>query len=161
MPVSLRPVWLVFALASLGVFLIDVAVRRVRIDLLAMANAVRRLGARTQAKTTEQTGALRAAKAKTQESFEERGAGSLAERKFEAGEELQKSGASDASILSAPGSGDGPGAGDQPTKRTEPTGGANSDGEEEDAGMSRLLRAKRRAQETFEKDRDDESQKES
>ncbi|MBX3383178.1 MAG: VWA domain-containing protein [Phycisphaeraceae bacterium] len=41
LPVALRPIWLAVALAGLGLFLADVAVRRVRIDVRAMARAVR------------------------------------------------------------------------------------------------------------------------
>jgi uncharacterized membrane protein len=42
MPVTLRPIWLAVALAGLSCFLVDVAVRRVRIDLAAIGGAIRR-----------------------------------------------------------------------------------------------------------------------
>jgi len=156
MPVSLRPVWLVFAALSIGVFLVDVAVRRVRIDIPAMVRATRRLGSRAKEKSVGQVSALKEARAKTQETFAERGSGSLAEQKYEADEHLQKTGADASSIVDAPNRNDADQITNKNTKTNETQSPGATDGEEE-GGMSRLLRAKQRARDEFEHDKDEGS----
>lgn len=62
MPVATRPVWMAFALAGIALFLMDVAVRRVRIDLPAMARAVAAGFAASRVKAGQQIDALQKAR---------------------------------------------------------------------------------------------------
>ncbi|MEZ6212077.1 MAG: glutamine amidotransferase, partial [Phycisphaerales bacterium] len=101
MPVSLRSIWLAIALVSLGIFLTDVAVRRVRIDIPAIISWARGLF-KAKGSTASQVDALRAARQTTRAKLAERAArsekGAKAEapaaidkgRKFEAGDEYLK-----------------------------------------------------------------------
>ncbi|MDF1809323.1 MAG: VWA domain-containing protein [Phycisphaerales bacterium] len=61
-PVALTPVWLVFAMIGIGVFLMDVAVRRVRIDPAMIAAFVRRGASKETDRSTDSTQAMRAAR---------------------------------------------------------------------------------------------------
>jgi len=156
MPVSLRPIWLVFALSSLAMFLVDVGVRRVRLDFPAMARSIGKLGVRSKGKTVEQVGALRAAKAKTQETLSDRGAGTLADRKFEASEELQQSKGAGGGVVDAPAGSSDDSAMKKQGTTSEPKGRTSSDGDGDEGGMSRLLKAKRRAQDTYDQDKNEQ-----
>ena len=137
MPVATRPIWLEVALIGLIVFLLDVAVRRVRIDL----NAIRRsaVGAFTtsQKAAGDQLGALQAARAKSRAT---RTASGESRRgvKFEASADQVARGAGP--VTSAPG--EGATIERKSAKKDEPA----DEGEE---GMSRLMRAKRRARDEF------------
>ncbi|MFM9994649.1 MAG: glutamine amidotransferase [Phycisphaerales bacterium] len=62
MPVAATPAWLLFALLGIGMFLADVGVRRVRIDLRAMAQALAGGLRRGKVKAGAQMDALRAAR---------------------------------------------------------------------------------------------------
>lgn len=62
MPVATKPIWLAFALVGIGVFLMDVAVRRVRIDIPAMAQAVLVAFQAGKGRATGQMDALRTAR---------------------------------------------------------------------------------------------------
>lgn len=73
-PVAKTPIWLGVALAGIGLFLGDVAVRRVRIDIPAMAQSVRRAFQGSRVKAGEQMGSLKAARASAQEKMAQRGA---------------------------------------------------------------------------------------
>lgn len=145
MPVALRPVWLVFAVISLGVFLVDVAVRRVRIDIPAIARKVAGLFGRSEGRKASDVGALRQARERTRESFEQGEKESVADRKFEVQEGAT---ADESTIVDTPGKKktDAP---IRTTKREE------TEGDEEE-GMSRLMRAKRRARDTYKEDDDAE-----
>jgi uncharacterized membrane protein len=66
MPVSARPIWLWFAMLAIGMFLMDVAVRRVRIDVHAMARAVARTFQAGKTTAGQQMDALRAAREQAQ-----------------------------------------------------------------------------------------------
>lgn len=153
MPVASTPLWLAVAIASLALFLADVGVRRVRVDPAAIARGVGRLFAPGKARAQAQTQTLHAARAKAQAQMDSRGAGSRVDDlpppppgpvwtpptqsagvKFEAGKDFKPTG--DAVI--APGS-----APPAPPAASKP--GERSPAAEE--GMSRLLKAKRRAQE--------------
>ncbi|MEQ9617462.1 MAG: glutamine amidotransferase [Phycisphaerales bacterium] len=156
MPVSLRPVWLVFAVIAIGVFLVDVAVRRVRLDIPAMFAAVRRLGMKTKEKSLEQVGSLKEARAKTQAGFAERGSGSMAERKYDAADDLPAKKVETSSIVDTPGGSNNAPIVDATKKSSES--GSKGDAESgEEAGMSRLLKAKRRAQQEYKNDEDEPS----
>lgn len=65
-PVSLSPIWLAVALAGVTLFLVDVAVRRVRIEPAAIFRAVQRALGRSQSRDAQQLGSLRAAREKAQ-----------------------------------------------------------------------------------------------
>lgn len=141
MPVRAAPIWLPVALAALVLFLIDAGVRRVRVDVAAILAAVRRALGKRKAASEQQIGALRAARERTQEKLARRRAGEavamggmshrseIANAKFEADQ-------------SAPAA---PPLEKAPLQRVERA--AVKDVEEDEAGMSRLMRAKRRARE--------------
>lgn len=65
-PVALSPVWLMFAMIGIGIFLMDVAVRRVRIDPAMILAFVRRSATRESEKQISSTDAMRTAKSRTQ-----------------------------------------------------------------------------------------------
>lgn len=155
MPVSLRSIWLAVALASLGLFLVDVAVRRVRIDIPAILAWARGLFRKKQSGAT-QVDALRAARQSTKQKLAERAAsGELrvrddpgapsvdTARKFEAGAEYLKKPARNVTDAPAP-------AAPIVDKRQK---GAETPPTGEEGGMSRLLAAKKRAQDQM-KDED-------
>lgn len=140
MPVRSAPIWLPVAIAALSVFLLDAGVRRVRIDVRAIRDFVMRAFGRRAQASEEQIGALRAARERTQKKLAGRGAGQatmggMSQRretssvKFEA-EEPKTPPTKPIGLEAAPI--------ERKTKK-EPESG---DGEE---GMSRLLKAKRRA----------------
>ncbi len=62
MPVTTIPYWLVFACVAIGMFLVDVGVRRVRIDLPAMARAFVAAISLGRVKAGQQMDSLRAAR---------------------------------------------------------------------------------------------------
>jgi len=66
MPVALRPIWLLVALLAIGLFLVDVAVRRVRIDPQLIAAAVRRGMGKGKQRANEQMGTLMEARKRAQ-----------------------------------------------------------------------------------------------
>jgi uncharacterized membrane protein len=63
-PVALTPVWLMFAMIGVGIFLLDVAVRRVRIDPAMIAAFLRRGATKETAKSEASTQAMRAARSR-------------------------------------------------------------------------------------------------
>lgn len=62
MPAPMQPIWLVVAVMGLGLFLMDVGVRRVRIDPAMIAAFVKRMVGQGKAKSADQMDALRAAR---------------------------------------------------------------------------------------------------
>lgn len=66
MPVALTPAWLLFAIIGIGIFLLDVAVRRVRIDPAMIAAFVRRGATKETAKSEASTEAMRMARSRAQ-----------------------------------------------------------------------------------------------
>ncbi|HVU63196.1 MAG TPA: glutamine amidotransferase, partial [Phycisphaerales bacterium] len=156
MPIDQRPIWLVVALISLGAFLFDVAVRRVRIDPKMIAESVRKgLGAGAS-EAGKQMGGLKEARQRAQQAIGRPGApaaaavkpgpvdASTAKAKFEVSEEeLKKSRTNEAvADLSAPDKGDRPGG----LGLSQQTGEAPT----QEQGLSRLKKARERAQEKFE-----------
>ncbi len=75
MPVALRPVWLWAALFAMSLFLIDVGVRRVRIEPAMIAAAVRRVLSPAKARQLKQMEGLRTAREKAQRRIGESAAG--------------------------------------------------------------------------------------
>jgi len=65
MPVALTPIWMLMAIVGIGIFLLDVAVRRVRIDPRAIAAFVRRGADKETDRTMDATAAMRAARIRT------------------------------------------------------------------------------------------------
>ncbi|MFG0274440.1 MAG: glutamine amidotransferase [Phycisphaerales bacterium] len=144
-PVSLRPIWLLIAALATGLFLADVAIRRVRIDIPAMVRAIRRALSRRSAASEEQIGALRAARERSRQEMAERAerasteeaqpAKATASVKFEA-----EAGSGAAPVVDAP---EARKTGPAIPKAKE----TRQDGaEDEEEGISRLMRAKKRAQ---------------
>lgn len=157
MPVSLRSIWLAVALASLGLFLADVAIRRVRIDIPAIAAWARGLF-RKKAQSGTQVDALRAARQSTRAKLAERAAAGEKRgkdepaaptdksKKFEASPDYLKKPAR--SVTDAP----APIIDKRKQDAETPQPGGKGGGEQE-GGMSRLLAAKKRAQDQM-KDED-------
>ncbi|HYE02789.1 MAG TPA: glutamine amidotransferase [Phycisphaerales bacterium] len=165
MPVALTPIWMRVALAALSVFLLDVAVRRVRIDVRAMARVVARwAGRETTQRGGEQMGDLMGARARARQAMAGSGApeqpgvdgapagalsepiplepaGPSASARFEAGEDELRAAARRGGIEAAGGEA---GAGTRPAP-AKPAGPATSE-----EGLSRLRQAKRRAREEME-----------
>jgi hypothetical protein len=145
MPVATKPIWLVFALSGIGIFLLDVAVRRVRIDIVGMARAVGKGFQAGKVKAATQMDALQKARQVAQEQMARRA-------------DRGTTGAVDASAPPAPGvakvkfeapkgtvhkkdvqiavGGDQPRPAAKPGEKKETT---------KEEGMSRLMQAKRRA----------------
>lgn len=151
MPVASTPIWLPLALAAIGVFLTDVGVRRVRIDPIAIARATRRLFSRSKEKSPEQLSGLRAARETARTRMTERtqpAAGgesaSSASVKFEASAEALSQAPRSPLDRASPEPPPDAGKADKPAD-------AKAD---EEAGMSRLLQAKRRAQQNMKDDED-------
>ena len=160
MPVDARPIWMIVAMIALGAFLLDVAVRRIRIDPVMIAGAIRKgLGQGAQ-QAGQQLGSLKEARQRAQQSIGGKPSGATppvgarpkpdgesaaAKVKFEVSdEELKKSRTNEGiADLSQP----GPGAG-KPGEAglSKQTGEAPT----QDEGLSRLKKARERAQEKFE-----------
>lgn len=147
MPVATRAVWLPLLIGMIALFLVDVGVRRVRIEAAAIVAAVRRsLRARDETRRT-QVDALRAARSKAQERFDgqgpDKGETGVSRRRFEVDEEtLQRQGGGGIHLV-----------GEQ--ERAERGGRERAKEPESGEGMSRLMAAKRRAREGLEEDRKD------
>lgn len=165
MPVATRPIWLTVAIAAITLFLMDVAVRRVRIDFLAIGAFMRRGASKSRSAGSKQLGSLRDARDRAKEGIATRSQGrgetissspppppqprtaeAKAARsvKFEATEEeLNAARRGGASALTP-----GPLEPDKPAddpKKKKPDVSAEE-------GMSRLLKAKRRAQDDMTQD---------
>jgi len=150
MPVATKPIWLAFALFGIGVFLLDVAVRRVRIDLVGMAKAMAGGFKAGRVKAGVQMDALRQAREAAKAAMARRAerptvggaegevppapAPGVAKTKFEATpQQVRRRDAGPIAVGDAPAKPMGtPGA-----KKTEVS---------KDEGMSRLMKAKKRAQ---------------
>ncbi|MFA6043928.1 MAG: glutamine amidotransferase [Phycisphaerales bacterium] len=151
MPVSTQPFWLWAAIAALTMFLMDVGVRRVRIDIPAMVRAVRRGFGAAGPKGSQAMGGLKAAREQARAKLSERGklapaeletqareaarqAVKTASAKFEVSEEQLKAAGKGGVAMG------GAEAKVTPTRELKkPPGGA-------DEGMGRLLKAKKKAQ---------------
>ncbi len=138
-PVAARPIWLLVSVLAITLFLADVAVRRVRIDIPAILARVRRGLRPAGSKQTELAG-LMSVKDKARAGIAQRSQpapSSAAANKFEASDDELRAAASGPAVESS--SSDTP----QPPKPTpQPPKKPKQDTEE---GMSALLKAKRRA----------------
>jgi hypothetical protein len=167
-PVALTSIWLFVAMLGAGVFLLDVAVRRVRIDFDAIGAWVRRGFGAAQTVGGQQLGGLRAAREQARERIAQRAthqghtltaselasqakaaakqAQAAASTKFEASAEALRDARRGPSVL---------GGADATVSKIEdrrrPVDQPQSSGEKKpDEGMSRLLKAKKKAQEEME-----------
>lgn len=140
MPVALRSIWLFVAVVAISLFLVDVGVRRVRIDPKAMVLALRRGARRAEVKKEADIGALQAARAKAKQRLAQPVADETAQTKFEASEQA---------TASAPLSPIAAGPADSESKQSKKKSAVSSD-DEGVGGMSRLMQAKRRARESME-----------
>lgn len=152
MPVSTQPFWLWAAIAALSLFLMDVGVRRVRIDVPAMVRAVRRGFGAAGPAGTQAIGGLKAAREQARAKLAERGgkmsAAELEAQAREAARQAVKTAGAKFEVseeqLKAAGKGGvamgGAKAKVTPTRDLKKPAGA-------DEGMGRLLKAKKKAQE--------------
>lgn len=100
-PVASRSIWLYLAVAGIGLFLADVGVRRVRVDVRAAARSAASVFKRSKAATGAEIGTLRKAREQAREKIRDRGergvggpaAGERASVKFEADESVVRRGA--------------------------------------------------------------------
>ncbi len=83
-PITLTPVWLAFAMIGIAIFLLDVAVRRVRISPAAILASVRRSARREQDKSTGAADAMRLARTKARSRTGDDESRARKNRKFEA-----------------------------------------------------------------------------
>ncbi len=168
MPVASRQIWLYVAMIGIGLFLVDVGVRRVRIDLKAMAQgALALFGKGKVTQGGQQLAGLKAARDKAQAKMTERGAGQgagmaaealtaeakkavadaekrakeTAKVKFEANAEQMRKNVKDVALGGAAATPEILKAKPRPTDEKP---GANPAAPGE--GMSRLLKAKKKAQ---------------
>lgn len=148
MPVMTRAVWIAAALVGIGLFVVDVGIRRVRIDPAGLAAVIARaFGRTTERKTGEQIETLRAARAKAR--------ARMVSQAEQAGDVSNRDG-----DMTGPSDGDGEpvialsGEAEAPAFEglSKPAPGAVRTDEEETGGLSRLMKAKRRAMEEFKDD---------
>lgn len=159
MPADARPIWMLVAMIALGAFLMDVAVRRVRIDPALIAASVRKafgMGAET---ANQQMGSLKEARGRAKQSIagvagqaREDAARAIrtaptesAAAKFEATEAELKSAKKNEGIAAA-------GAPIVVEKKGDPSKPDAAEGPSQAEGLSRLKKARERAQEKFEDD---------
>lgn len=141
MPVALRPAWIASALIAMMLFLLDVAVRRVRVDIPAIARALRRGAQRGAEARAVEGGALLKARRQAQARMDAARAADAASRastKFDA-----PAGTPSGPVISQP-------RAPVTHKPAEPPGTSQTQDDQE--GMSRLLRAKRKAREGMDSD---------
>jgi uncharacterized membrane protein len=158
MPVAITPIWLYFALTGIGMFLMDVAVRRVRIDIPAMARALGRSLETRKERHGQQMGALQQAREKAKQAMAARGsaghvaqgakapgepvspaaAAATAKVKFEAPADRLRKSAPDPVAVGGPEA-----AAKKPDAKPQP-------GVTKEEGLSRLMQAKKRAREGME-----------
>jgi uncharacterized membrane protein len=140
-PVAARPIWLLVSVLAISLFLADVAVRRVRIDLPAIVKRLR-LSLRPAGSRQTELAGLKSVKDKARAGLEQRSLSrpqdsAAAAVKFEASADELRA-ASQGPAIDAP---DAPAPQAQPSKPAAPK---NSKQDTEE-GMSALLKAKRRA----------------
>ena len=144
-PVALRPIWLAVSMAGIALFLADVGIRRVRLEPARLAGSIASLFGRAERRARDDAGveSLRAAREKARARMQA-SESEQRSRKFEAGEDREESGGP----VALSGEAEKPAeAGlkkqDQASKAKD----AADEGEGE--GLSRLMRAKRRARDGY------------
>ena len=155
LPVSLQPIFMTVAMIALGMLLVDVAIRRVRIDVRAIgAGVVAMLTPKAKVKAGEQIMGLKAARDKARDKIDAQSGmppsgnpgDALSLAQAASGYASTKFDASAADIASAKGQSviDAPRP-DEPRRVAAEA--EKAKGTPDDEGMSRLLKAKKRAQE--------------
>ncbi len=137
MPVATRAIWLIVAVLSIGMFLMDVAVRRVRIDPEMISAGIARLFKGQKQVASQQIDTLKMARDKARRGIESRASEKAASGvKFEASEDqLRRAKMPTETSVAA-------GAPIELKADKKTDAGAPGEGD----GMSRLLKAKKRAQ---------------
>jgi uncharacterized membrane protein len=174
MPVAKTPIWLLVATLGLGLFLMDVAVRRVRIDPVLIGNFFRRMLGRSAVVTGQQIGSLKAAREQARQKIAGRAASSgqqltpeqleaqakqealratqASKVKFEANPEQLKGLGKDPSAGIAMGGAEvGPQRIVDKTRPTD-TSAPKAKAGDVDEGLSRLMKAKKKAREEMDDD---------
>lgn len=161
MPVATRPIWITVALIGIGLFLADVAVRRVRFDPRAIAAAVRRGLGRGRHRAGGQLAGLKEARERAQQRIGSAGAPEPVDKAARAAAAAQARAdratagvkfEASADELSRARKNQGVPAFDpartspRPPPTTEPE---QKKKDDEEGGLSRLKRAKKRAQDEF------------
>lgn len=172
LPVATTPIWLTVALAGVALFLVDVGIRRVRIDPAMIGRWLRRITGRSTAADASQVGSLRAARASARQRIEAstkaggtqlspaelerqarqavKDAAATAGVKFEASAQQQREATSQGPVALG---GADVAPGKTPTKaRPTDAGGAGAGGAQRpggagEEGMNRLMQAKKKARE--------------
>ncbi len=139
MPVTLTPIWMAMAIAGIVVFLLDVAVRRVRIDPQAILAFIRRGAHKEVEHSMESAAAMRTARSRASSRVGDDQSRQTASRKFEADESLPVS--NEPVALSGQEESPGPSISQSQTKKTDP--------EETMDALSALRAAKRRARDEY------------
>lgn len=154
MPVALQSIWLLVAMIGIGLFLLDVGIRRVRVDVRGIGRFVQKALNSKQQTQSQQIDALRAARAKAQDRLKRPDEGpsqkvraamraseqqATAKARFEVSDEDLKR--QKGSVVEGTGNG-------APQQAAKPKKDATPD--EEEQGMSRLLKAKQRTRDEFE-----------
>lgn len=146
MPVALTSMWLLVTIVTIGVFLADVAVRRVRIDPRAMARGVMRLFGKSESRESEQIGALKAARERAQGQIEQRAREAATTAVRDARSVAAKFEATADELRAARGGLQMERASEAAPIHTKPAPGADQTKPDAEGGMSRLMKAKKRAQ---------------
>ncbi len=154
-PISRTSIWLAAALGAVGIFLLDVAVRRVRLDVFAGVAALRRAASRQKQEAGARLDVLREARSRTRQSMAER-SGVAAKRETPASEPTYSIDASETPApRRAPAERAAPNQ--EPQRAGVATAAKQTTDEDEDGeGISRLLKAKRRAREGMGQENDEQ-----
>ncbi|MEM9754031.1 MAG: hypothetical protein AAF916_11700, partial [Planctomycetota bacterium] len=145
-PVAREPAFLAAILLTLFVFLIDVAVRRVRIDLALFRRVAARAFGRSTAAAGESLESLKRAQARAQSRMSQQDAKDAMQKAREAAATKFEADATQTTTEVE--------LGDKPAAVTEQPKPKTSEPkqEDEDAGLSRLMKAKKRAQDEMQDD---------
>lgn len=146
MPVTLTPIWQMLAIIGIGIFLLDVAVRRVRLDPRMFAALARRGAAKETARSEGAMSAMRTARerssARTQTAQTKAESKAQASKRFEADESIPvESGAVPAAPLSTPNE-----------SKPKPQQAPKSEDEQTIDALSALRAAKKRARDDYSND---------
>ena len=140
-PVAAQPIWLATAIAAMGVFLLDVGVRRIRLDMPMIKRSLARALGVTTVTTGEQLGSLRKTRRKVRQSMSEtdedaiKASRAAVERAAEARFEATDTDEAPAPLVDM---------------TPEPTPAESEEPDDAESGMSRLMRAKKKAQQDLE-----------
>jgi hypothetical protein len=164
-PVTKTPIWLTLTVLGIGLFVVDVGVRRVRIDPAMIAGFVRRVTGKSKAAGSAQIGSLKAAREQAKQRIAERAAtkgqalssDDLAKQAKEEAQRLTQTSkakfeASSEQLREVRESGGGVamGGADAKPRPTQPKAPPTDAKGGEEQGMNRLMQAKKKAREEME-----------